>query len=110
LSYLKRFPIDILKIDRAFIEGMDETDRDRMLVQTVIDLGHTLKLDIVAEGIERRGQLESLQKLDCALGQGFLFARPLEALYAEAMLRDQTACPSLPSTDKGGTERDVRVA
>jgi diguanylate cyclase (GGDEF)-like protein/PAS domain S-box-containing protein len=110
LSYLKRFPIDILKIDRAFIEGMDESDRDRMLVQTVIDLGHTLKLDIVAEGIERSTQLESLQKLHCALGQGFLFARALDASSAEAMLRDQSARPTLPSTDEGGTERDVRVA
>jgi diguanylate cyclase (GGDEF)-like protein/PAS domain S-box-containing protein len=110
LSYLKRFPIDILKIDRTFIEGMDESDRDRMLVQTVIDLGHTLKLDIVAEGIERNEQLKSLQQLHCALGQGYLFARPLDAHSAEAMLRDQSARPVLPSLDEGGSERDVRVA
>lgn len=110
LSYLKRFPIDILKIDRSFIEGMNETDRDMMLVQTVIDLGHTLKLDIVAEGIERSEQLKSLQKLDCALGQGYLFARPLDAGSAETMLRDQTVRPVLPTLDNGGSGEDVRVA
>ncbi|HEU0073699.1 MAG TPA: EAL domain-containing protein [Dehalococcoidia bacterium] len=110
LSYLKRFPIDILKIDRSFIEGMNETDRDMMLVQTVIDLGHTLKLDIVAEGIERSEQLKSLQALDCALGQGYLFAKPLDASSAEAMLRDQAAGPSLPSRDGGGSGKEIRVA
>jgi diguanylate cyclase (GGDEF)-like protein/PAS domain S-box-containing protein len=110
LSYLKRFPIDILKIDRSFIEGMNETDRDMMLVQTVIDLGHTLKLDIVAEGIERSEQLESLQALDCALGQGYLFAKALDASSAEAMLRDQAAGPSLPSRDDGGSGKEIRVA
>ncbi len=110
LTYLKRFPIDILKIDRSFIEGMNDTDRDMLLVQTVIDLGHMLKLDIVAEGIERSEQLKSLQGLECALGQGYLFAKPLDASSAEAMLRDKAAGPSLPSRDSGGSGEEIRVA
>jgi diguanylate cyclase (GGDEF)-like protein/PAS domain S-box-containing protein len=93
LNYLKRFPIDILKIDRAFIEGMDVTDRDFTLVQTVIDLGHMLKLDIVAEGIERREQLNRLRDLDCKLGQGYLFARPVDADHAKALLQTQSDSP-----------------
>jgi EAL domain-containing protein (putative c-di-GMP-specific phosphodiesterase class I) len=110
LSYLKRFPIDILKIDRSFIESMDESDRDRMLVQTVIDLGHTLHLDIVAEGIERNEQLLSLRNLQCALGQGFLFARAQDAQSAEALLRDQV--PLLPrlARDGASAEEDAHVA
>ena len=110
LSYLKRFPIDILKIDRAFIEGMNDSDRDRMLVQTVVDLGHTFKLDIIAEGIERNEQLESLQRLNCVLGQGFLFARPLDAAAAEAMLRDQAADPLLSFETREGLARDELIA
>jgi diguanylate cyclase (GGDEF)-like protein/PAS domain S-box-containing protein len=110
LSYLKRFPIDILKIDRSFVDGMNETDRDRMLVQTVIDLGHTLKLDIVAEGIERSDQLKSLQTLDCALGQGYLFAKALGAGAAEVMLREQAAGQPLPSMELGSSRDEVNAA
>ena len=105
LSYLKRFPIDILKIDRAFIESMDESDRDKMLVQTVIDLGHTLKLNIVAEGIERQTQLESLQQLHCALGQGFLFAKALDAASAEVMLQKQAATNTASAASNNQSER-----
>jgi diguanylate cyclase (GGDEF)-like protein/PAS domain S-box-containing protein len=110
LSYLKRFPIDILKIDRSFVDGMNDTDRDRMLVQTVIDLGHTLKLDIVAEGIERSDQLKSLQMLDCALGQGYLFAKALGAGAAEVMLREQAAGQPLPSMELGSSRDEVNAA
>lgn len=110
LSYLKRFPIDILKIDRAFIESMDESDRDRMLVQTVIDLGHTLHLDVVAEGIERGEQLRSLQKLQCTLGQGFLFAKAQDAQAAELLLRDQSATLPQPSSNGTSSEENAQVA
>jgi EAL domain-containing protein (putative c-di-GMP-specific phosphodiesterase class I) len=89
LGYLKQFPIDILKIDRAFIEAMNDSDRDRMMVQTVIDLGHMLRLEMVAEGIERDEQLSSLLQLNCTQGQGFLFSHAVNASDAEVMLRAQ---------------------
>ncbi len=94
LSYLKRFPIDILKIDRIFIEGLDGgSEKDKLLVQTVIDLGSLLNLHIVAEGIERKEQLDRLRALHCDVGQGFFFAEPLDAVDAETFLRQQAALP-----------------
>ncbi|HEY4686500.1 MAG TPA: EAL domain-containing protein [Dehalococcoidia bacterium] len=87
LSYLQGFPIDILKIDRAFIQGIDSGEKDRMLVQTVIDLANVFDLEIVAEGIERQEQLTRLRDLHCARGQGYLFARPLDPAAADAFLR-----------------------
>jgi EAL domain-containing protein (putative c-di-GMP-specific phosphodiesterase class I) len=86
LSYLKRFPIDILKIDRSFIDSVDQDDRDKLLVQTIIDLGHTLNLEIVAEGIERKQQLSKLVTLNCDFGQGYLFAKPLDVAAANELL------------------------
>ena len=94
LSYLKRFPIDILKIDRIFIEGLDGgSEKDKLLVQTVIDLGNLLNLHIVAEGIERKEQLNRLRALHCDVGQGYFFAEPLDAAAAENFLRQQAALP-----------------
>jgi diguanylate cyclase (GGDEF)-like protein/PAS domain S-box-containing protein len=94
LSYLKQFPIDILKIDRMFVEGMDSSERERFLAQSVIDLGHMLNLKIVAEGIERKDQLIRLKDLNCAMGQGYLFARPLSAPAAESLLWKQFPSPA----------------
>jgi diguanylate cyclase (GGDEF)-like protein/PAS domain S-box-containing protein len=108
LNYLKRFPIDILKIDRNFIESMDAGDRDTMLVQTVIDLGHMLKLDIIAEGIERREQLNRLRDLHCSLGQGFLFARALDAAGAAGLLQTQSDAMAASNDDAvAGEQRAV---
>ncbi len=103
LSYLKRFPIDILKIDRIFIEGLDGgSEKDKLLVQTVIDLGNLLNLHIVAEGIERKGQLDRLRALHCDVGQGYFFAEPLDAAAAESFLRQQAALPPLAAAPPSG--------
>ncbi|MGH2456961.1 MAG: EAL domain-containing protein, partial [Candidatus Limnocylindria bacterium] len=86
LSHLRRFPIDILKIDRSFVADIDsEEEGERALVRSIIRLAHSLKLDTVAEGVERPAQLSRLRALGARLGQGFLFARPMEA----AELTDQ---------------------
>jgi diguanylate cyclase (GGDEF)-like protein/PAS domain S-box-containing protein len=80
LSHLRRFPIDVLKIDRSFIAGIDGDNRDeRALVRSIVRLAHSLRLEIVAEGIERPGQLEVLRRFGAELGQGFHFARPMDA-------------------------------
>ncbi|MEL7640570.1 MAG: EAL domain-containing protein [Solidesulfovibrio sp.] len=75
LSYLQRFPIDTLKVDRAFVSGMEEHG-NRAIVRSVIGLAHSLGYDVVAEGIETAAQLTDLAGLGCDLGQGFHYARP----------------------------------
>jgi EAL domain-containing protein (putative c-di-GMP-specific phosphodiesterase class I) len=75
LSYLHRFPIDILKIDRAFVSRLTEQDGGPELARAVVMLGTTLGLETVAEGIENEEQAAALLDLGCVAGQGFLFAR-----------------------------------
>ena len=84
LSYLRRFPVDVLKIDRSFVTALGTGPEDCALVHAIVDLGQTLRLRVVAEGIETPAELQELQRLDCEYGQGYLFARPLTA---EAMSR-----------------------
>jgi EAL domain-containing protein (putative c-di-GMP-specific phosphodiesterase class I) len=79
LNYLRRFPIDKLKIDRAFIRDIDRREQDAALVSAVIRLGHSLGLKVVAEGVERRAQLEILQQHECDLIQGFYYSAALDA-------------------------------
>jgi EAL domain-containing protein (putative c-di-GMP-specific phosphodiesterase class I) len=79
LSYLQRFPLDILKIDRSFIDAMEDGNDQSNIVQALIELGGTLDLDVVAEGIEQPNQLAELRRMRPGYGQGFLFARPLTA-------------------------------
>jgi diguanylate cyclase (GGDEF)-like protein len=79
LAYLRQFPVDTLKIDRAFVQGIASSKESAALIQTLIDLGKTLGLETLGEGIEDLAQLEHLQRAHCDSGQGFLFARPLEA-------------------------------
>ncbi len=83
LSYLRRFPIDILKIAQPFVADLD--DGDNTFVQAMTDLGHTLGLTVLAEGIETQNALGRLRSLDVDLGQGYFFARPLplDRLLAE---------------------------
>jgi EAL domain-containing protein (putative c-di-GMP-specific phosphodiesterase class I) len=86
LSYLHRFPIDILKIDRSFVSRLVAEGERPELARAVVMLGETLGLDTIAEGIESDAQAAALLALGCKAGQGFLFARP--AALAELSLRD----------------------
>lgn len=79
LSYLKRFPIDRLKIDRAFIQEISSNTHDEAIAHAVVTLGHSLQLTVIAEGVETTEQLESLRAQGCDEVQGFLFSRPLPA-------------------------------
>src|SRR5438132_3751117 len=76
LNYIRRFPVDILKVDKSFIDGINEGGEDSALTAAIIELAGFLRLQPVAEGIERADQLERLLELDCDLGQGYYFAKP----------------------------------
>jgi EAL domain-containing protein (putative c-di-GMP-specific phosphodiesterase class I) len=77
LSYLKRFPIDILKVDKSFVDDVGESDKALALTKAIVQLGKSLNLDTVAEGIEKSRQVDGLRALGCRYGQGFLFAKPV---------------------------------
>jgi len=80
LSYLQRLPVEALKIDRSFVEHLDEESDDRAIVEAVVALGHALGLGIIAEGIERPGQAIELANLGSYVAQGFLYAKPVDPL------------------------------
>jgi diguanylate cyclase (GGDEF)-like protein len=86
LSYLERFPVDSLKIDRAFIAGMSASADRPAIARAIVELGRTLGLKIVAEGIEERDQADWLISLGCQYGQGYLFSRPMGVDATEAFL------------------------
>ncbi|MEZ5145116.1 MAG: EAL domain-containing protein [Acidimicrobiales bacterium] len=79
LAYLKRFPVDVLKIDRSFVDGLGEDPEDTAIVSAIISMSRALGLDVVAEGVETLRQLDELRSLGCDRAQGFLFARPVPA-------------------------------
>ena len=88
LSHLRRFPIDVLKIDRSFVDDIDGEDQgERALVRSIIRLARSLDLEIVAEGVERHGQVVGLTALGARLAQGFYFGRPMESAAISSMLR-----------------------
>jgi len=89
LSYLKRFPIDALKIDRSFVMNVTTDPDDAAIATAIILMGHSLKLSIVAEGVETESQLEFLRVLQCNEIQGYLFSPPVAAEQAERLLREQ---------------------
>ncbi len=100
LAYLKRFPVDTLKVDKSFVEGLGENSEDTAIVEVILSLGRALGLRTVAEGIGTTGQLDWLRTLGCELGQGYYFSRPLPADEASAVL------PVPPSRrSKGGVEQ-----
>ena len=88
LTYLRKLPIDRIKIDRAFIEDItsDDSENHRMIFRSIIDLAHNLGLDVVAEGIETLEQLRFLQASGCDLAQGYYFARPMMPSALESFI------------------------
>lgn len=86
LSYLHDLPVDVLKIDRSFVERLTSSERGRDFIQAIVDLGHRLGLTIVAEGIEEEDQEATLREMGCQLGQGFRYSRPVTAEEARFRL------------------------
>jgi diguanylate cyclase (GGDEF)-like protein/PAS domain S-box-containing protein len=100
LSYLRQFPIDVLKIDRSFVASMSNGPDETALMQSILSLSDTLRLETIAEGIEEPGQLAKLQVLGADLGQGFLFAEPLDpAAIARLLATGRLATDD--ATDRG---------
>ena len=87
LSYLRQFPVDILKIDRSFLTTATTSVQSAALVRTLVQLGDALGLDIIAEGIERSDQLRTLREAGCPKAQGFLFAQPMPKEKIDRLLR-----------------------
>ena len=88
LVYLKRFPVDLIKIDRSFVAGLGRDREDAAIVRSVIDLAHALGIATVAEGIETPRHLAMLQDLGCAYGQGYLWSPPVPADQAVQWTRE----------------------
>ncbi|ACD94429.1 EAL domain-containing response regulator [Trichlorobacter lovleyi] len=87
LAYLKHFPLERLKIDRSFVRDVTTNPDDRAIAKIIIDMAHTLKMEVTAEGVEEREQLELLKRYGCREMQGFFFSRPVPAASAEKLLR-----------------------
>ena len=86
LAYLKRLPVDYLKIDRSFVGGLGVDAGDETIVSAVMGLARAMKLEVVAEGVETAGQLDRLRELQCQRGQGYYWSRPLPAEAASGVL------------------------
>jgi diguanylate cyclase (GGDEF)-like protein len=87
-AHIQRFQVDALKIDRSFVTGLTHNEEGETLIHTLVQLGKALSIETFAEGIERQQELSLLRHENCDSGQGFLFARPLDAAATETFLRD----------------------
>jgi diguanylate cyclase (GGDEF)-like protein len=107
LAHLQRFPVDALKIDRSFISGLSRNEQGETLIRTLVQLGKALSIETFAEGIEQQHELSMLKDEDCVGGQGFLYARPLEAGATEAFLLDwaENGPVVLPGSPQEGAAR-----
>jgi EAL domain-containing protein (putative c-di-GMP-specific phosphodiesterase class I) len=99
LNYLKRFPIDTLKIDKTFVADVCKDPHDTAIVRAIINLGHALDLTVIAEGVETKEQLQYLSALECDVVQGFLFSKAVSAAAFEELLIEQRRVTSLTADD-----------
>jgi EAL domain-containing protein (putative c-di-GMP-specific phosphodiesterase class I) len=87
LSYLHRLPVDILKVDRSFVQNMHQDPDSHNIVKAIISLAHSLNMKVIAEGVETEQHYRMLSDLGCEFGQGYWFARPISADEAAQLLR-----------------------
>jgi EAL domain-containing protein (putative c-di-GMP-specific phosphodiesterase class I) len=97
LAYLQRFPVDALKIDRSFISKMSNDVEGETLIRTLVQLGKSLSIETLAEGIEQAQELSLLREESCDTGQGFLFAHPLDMDECETFLENWAGAVSSTS-------------
>ena len=98
LGYLKRFPVDLIKVDRCFLDGLETDRRDAALMRAILAIGAGMELEVVAEGVETNAQCELLRLSGCRLGQGFLFSEPLPAGEVRLPPRSRPAVGPTPAT------------
>ncbi len=91
LSYLHRLPVNYLKVDRSFVSRMTESTENSEIVNTIIRLAQSLKMKVIAEGIETADQLEQLKQLNCEYGQGYFYSKPLEANAAKIFIDEMNS-------------------
>src|SRR5204863_4902071 len=105
LSYLRRLPIDILKLAKEFVDDLGKDGTETALARAIVQLGQTLDLDIIAEGIEDDIQLQALQEFGCGLGQGWYFAKAVPASEMEtlALFSAPPRLVALPALDDDGS-------
>lgn len=109
LSYLKRFPIDLLKIDQSFVRDITLDPDDAAIVVSIISLAHSLRLKVIAEGVETEAQLGYLQQHGCDFMQGYYFSRPLPAGECEQFLHDTHFQVQAPGAGTGDDETGTAV-
>ena len=97
LSYLRELPIDVLKMDKSFVDGIAASGQRLALAEGIVQLARTLQLDVIAEGIESELQRDLLVSMGCQYGQGYLLAMPMAAHQAETLARTGSRVPSLPN-------------
>ncbi|MDB5960162.1 MAG: diguanylate cyclase, partial [Massilia sp.] len=97
-SYLSRFPIDVLKIDRSFVAAIARDSNDAAIVASIINLAHNLKLSVIAEGVETAAQLEYLQRHGCDQMQGYYFSKPLPAEQFKNLVLERRGLPAPAAT------------
>jgi diguanylate cyclase (GGDEF)-like protein len=112
LSYIARLPINSVKIDRSFVNGMAGNDQDMAIVTTIVTLAHSLNLRVVAEGVETEGQSRLLALLKCDEAQGYFFGRPVPAQEIEPWLRERAAAPGTAGAPaaRNAAKRATRAA
>jgi diguanylate cyclase (GGDEF)-like protein/PAS domain S-box-containing protein len=91
LAHVQRLPIDILKVDRSFVSGLDRSGAESTMARAIVQLAHTLGLEPIAEGVERAEQIPPLLELECEYAQGYFFSPPVPAVELEGLLRRQSA-------------------
>jgi EAL domain-containing protein (putative c-di-GMP-specific phosphodiesterase class I) len=102
LAYLKRLPIDVLKIDRSFVMNMRTDQNDAVIVRSTIELGHNLGLEVVAEGVESEPVWSNLAELGCDMAQGYFLSRPMAGDdFAEWLRRSATQTEPTSATVSG---------
>jgi diguanylate cyclase (GGDEF)-like protein len=110
LAYLQRFPVDALKIDRSFISRLTQDQEGETLIRTLVQLGKSLSIETLAEGIEESSELSLLKEEECDSGQGFLFARPLDLVACESFLHDWIGSDSDSPAAAASLSADVQSA
>lgn len=86
LSYLNEFPADVVKVDKSFIDRMNQSDSSRQYVSAIISIGHVMNFDVISEGVEETHQLETLKEIGCDYIQGYIWGRPMEAEKAAELV------------------------